>query len=122
MCIFMGVGGVLSFHQLNGCQLGEILPQGPVGNVWRHLEQNSHNWEGRVDGGPHIESELKQFFFFLPLTGAVSLSGTDSGLWAVEGGNKLVCSGLLKASKSNLISGSVMSIEEKTRTKEIGKL
>lgn len=52
--------------------------------------------------------------------GAVSLSGTDSGLWAVEGGNKLVCSGLLKASKSNLISGSVMSIEEKTRTKEIG--
>ncbi|KAF6321553.1 prenylcysteine oxidase 1 [Rhinolophus ferrumequinum] len=51
--------------------------------------------------------------------GAVSLTCTDSGLWAVEGGNKLVCSGLLKASKSNLISGSVMSIEEKTRTKEI---
>ncbi|XP_066234140.1 prenylcysteine oxidase 1 [Saccopteryx leptura] len=50
--------------------------------------------------------------------GAVSLTGTDSGLWAVEGGNKLVCSGLLQASKGNLISGSVMYIEEKTRTKE----
>lgn len=52
--------------------------------------------------------------------GAVSLACTDSGLWAVEGGNKLVCSGLLQASKSNLISGSVMSIEEKTRTKQTG--
>ncbi|XP_012501874.1 PREDICTED: prenylcysteine oxidase 1 [Propithecus coquereli] len=52
--------------------------------------------------------------------GAVSLSCSDSGLWAVEGGNKLVCSGLLQASKSNLISGSVMYIEEKTRTKQTG--
>ncbi|XP_059261883.1 prenylcysteine oxidase 1 [Mustela nigripes] len=52
--------------------------------------------------------------------GAVSLSSADSGLWAVKGGNKLVCSGLLQASKSNLISGSVMYIEEKTRTKHTG--
>ncbi|XP_054442786.1 prenylcysteine oxidase 1 isoform X1 [Pteronotus mesoamericanus] len=52
--------------------------------------------------------------------GAVSLSGADSGLWAVKGGNKLVCSGLLQASKSNLISGSVMYVEEKTRTKQTG--
>ncbi|XP_045405754.1 prenylcysteine oxidase-like [Lemur catta] len=52
--------------------------------------------------------------------GAVSLSAGDPGLWAVEGGNKLVCSGLLQASKSNLISGSVMYIEEKTRTKQTG--
>ncbi|XP_070285525.1 prenylcysteine oxidase 1 [Myotis yumanensis] len=52
--------------------------------------------------------------------GAVSLAGADSGLWAVEGGNKLVCSKLLQASKSNLISGSVMYIEEKTRTKQTG--
>lgn len=49
------------------------------------------------------------------------MSGADSGLWAVEGGNKLVCSGLLQASKSNLISGSVMYIEEKTRTKHTGE-
>uniref|UniRef100_A0A667GSV7 Prenylcysteine oxidase 1 n=1 Tax=Lynx canadensis TaxID=61383 RepID=A0A667GSV7_LYNCA len=52
--------------------------------------------------------------------GAVSMSCADSGLWAVEGGNKLVCSGLLRASKSNLITGSVMYIEEKTRTKRTG--
>ncbi|KAM6221157.1 prenylcysteine oxidase 1 [Rhynchocyon petersi] len=52
--------------------------------------------------------------------GAVSLAGAESGLWAVEGGNKLVCSGLLQASKGNLISGSVMYIEEKTRTKQTG--
>lgn len=65
---------------------------------------------------------IKTHFFFLLLTGAVSLACTDSGLWAVEGGNKLVCSGLLQASKSNLISGSVMSIEEKTRTKQTGEL
>ncbi|XP_060043146.1 prenylcysteine oxidase 1 [Erinaceus europaeus] len=52
--------------------------------------------------------------------GAVSMSAVDSGLWAVEGGNKLVCSRLLQASKSNLISGSVIYIEEKTRTKNTG--
>ncbi|XP_037383466.1 prenylcysteine oxidase 1 [Talpa occidentalis] len=52
--------------------------------------------------------------------GAVSMAGADSGLWAVEGGNKLVCSGLLQASKSILITGSVMYIEEKTRTKNTG--
>uniref|UniRef100_UPI003704D4C5 Ancestral Prenylcysteine Oxidase 1 (PCYOX1) n=1 Tax=Mammalia TaxID=40674 RepID=UPI003704D4C5 len=52
--------------------------------------------------------------------GAVSLAGADSGLWSVEGGNKLVCSGLLQASKARLISGSVTSIEEKTRTKQTG--
>ncbi|XP_037662901.1 prenylcysteine oxidase 1 isoform X2 [Choloepus didactylus] len=52
--------------------------------------------------------------------GAVSLAGAESGLWAIEGGNKLACSGLLQASKSNLISGSVMYIEEKIRTKQTG--
>ncbi|CAO2605729.1 Prenylcysteine oxidase 1 [Lemmus lemmus] len=48
--------------------------------------------------------------------GAVSMTAADSNLWAVEGGNKVVCSGLLQASSSNLISGSVVSIEEKTRS------
>lgn len=52
--------------------------------------------------------------------GAVSMSCTDSGLWSVEGGNKLVCSRLLQASKSNLIPGSVMFIEDKTRTRNTG--
>nr|XP_056716074.1 prenylcysteine oxidase 1 [Euleptes europaea] len=49
--------------------------------------------------------------------GAVSLAGADSGLWSVEGGNKLVCTGLLYASKAQLISGAVISIEEKIRQK-----
>lgn len=52
--------------------------------------------------------------------GAVSISAADSNLWAVEGGNKVVCSGLLQASSSNLITGAVVSIEEKTRAKQTG--
>ncbi|KAM4677575.1 prenylcysteine oxidase 1 [Discoglossus pictus] len=47
--------------------------------------------------------------------GGVSLAGVDSGLWAVEGGNKLVCSGLIYASKAQLIPGTVTSVQEKTR-------
>ncbi|XP_036604530.1 prenylcysteine oxidase 1 [Trichosurus vulpecula] len=52
--------------------------------------------------------------------GAVSLAGIDSGLWAVEGGNKRVCEELLQFSKASLISGSVMHIEEKARTTQTG--
>ncbi|XP_075457450.1 prenylcysteine oxidase 1 isoform X4 [Ascaphus truei] len=52
--------------------------------------------------------------------GAVSLAGTDSGLWAVEGGNKLVCSGLLYASKAQLIQGTVTFVQEKTRPSRTG--
>ncbi|XP_029459863.1 prenylcysteine oxidase 1 [Rhinatrema bivittatum] len=52
--------------------------------------------------------------------GAVSLAGTDSGLWAVEGGNKRVCSGLLYSSKAQFILGTVFSIEEKTRPRRTG--
>lgn len=53
--------------------------------------------------------------------GAVSLAGTDSGLWAVEGGNKIVCTGLLYASKANLIRGMVTSVEEKIRPLRTGE-
>uniref|UniRef100_A0AAZ1X5I3 Prenylcysteine lyase domain-containing protein n=1 Tax=Oreochromis aureus TaxID=47969 RepID=A0AAZ1X5I3_OREAU len=35
--------------------------------------------------------------------GAVSLAGAQNNLWAVEGGNKLVCSGLLKMASANLL-------------------
>ncbi|KAJ7325049.1 hypothetical protein JRQ81_018069 [Phrynocephalus forsythii] len=47
--------------------------------------------------------------------GAVSLAGADSGLWSIEGGNKLACTGLLEASKAHGISGTVISLEEKAR-------
>ncbi|XP_058864578.1 prenylcysteine oxidase 1-like [Acipenser ruthenus] len=52
--------------------------------------------------------------------GAVSLAGADSGLWAVEGGNKLVCSGLLYHSKATLIPGKVTSITVKPRPSKTG--
>lgn len=42
--------------------------------------------------------------------GAVSLAGAQANLWAVEGGNKLVCSGLLKTSKAHLIHAQVQTI------------
>lgn len=42
--------------------------------------------------------------------GAVSLAGAQNNLWAVEGGNKLVCSGLLKMANANLLQAKVDSI------------
>uniref|UniRef100_A0AAZ1XGV5 Prenylcysteine lyase domain-containing protein n=1 Tax=Oreochromis aureus TaxID=47969 RepID=A0AAZ1XGV5_OREAU len=42
--------------------------------------------------------------------GAVSLAGAQNNLWAVEGGNKLVCSGLLKMASANLLQAQVNSI------------
>lgn len=52
--------------------------------------------------------------------GAVSLAGSDSGLWAVDGGNKRVCSGLLYNSKSELIPAKVTSITVKVRPSKSG--
>uniref|UniRef100_A0A3Q4BZU9 Prenylcysteine oxidase 1 n=1 Tax=Mola mola TaxID=94237 RepID=A0A3Q4BZU9_MOLML len=52
--------------------------------------------------------------------GYVSLAGTDSGLWAVDGGNKRVCSGLLYHSKSELITARVTSISLKLRPSKTG--
>ncbi|XP_040849185.1 prenylcysteine oxidase 1 isoform X1 [Ochotona curzoniae] len=69
---------------------------------------------------PVMRTNYGQSLGINTFVGAVSMACTDSGLWAVEGGNKLVCSRLLQASKSNLISASVVSIEEKTRTKQTG--
>lgn len=52
--------------------------------------------------------------------GAVSLAGADSGLWAVDGGNKRVCTGLLYHSKSELIPARVTSISVKVRPSKTG--
>lgn len=52
--------------------------------------------------------------------GAVSLAGADSGLWAVDGGNKRVCGGLLYHSKSELIPARVTSISVKVRPSKTG--
>ncbi|XP_048399736.1 prenylcysteine oxidase-like isoform X2 [Stegostoma tigrinum] len=42
--------------------------------------------------------------------GAVSIAGVQAGLWAVEGGNKLVCSQLLDSAKVNVVHTTVTSI------------
>ncbi|KAG7476658.1 hypothetical protein MATL_G00085190 [Megalops atlanticus] len=52
--------------------------------------------------------------------GAVSLAGTDPGLWAVDGGNKKVCSGLLYHSKAELIPAQVTAISTKQRPIKTG--
>ncbi|XP_028921879.1 prenylcysteine oxidase 1 [Ornithorhynchus anatinus] len=52
--------------------------------------------------------------------GAVSLAGAESGLWSVEGGNKLVCSGLLSASGARLVPGAVTAVEGRTRSGPTG--
>ncbi|XP_017265964.1 prenylcysteine oxidase 1 [Kryptolebias marmoratus] len=52
--------------------------------------------------------------------GSVSLAGADSGLWAVDGGNKKVCTGLLYNSKSEIIPAKVTSISVKVRPSKKG--
>ncbi|XP_049598777.1 prenylcysteine oxidase-like [Syngnathus scovelli] len=42
--------------------------------------------------------------------GAVSLASAHSNLWAVEGGNKLLCDGLLKFAEANLLQARVTSV------------
>ncbi|KAF3828430.1 hypothetical protein GH733_004884 [Mirounga leonina] len=42
--------------------------------------------------------------------GAMSLAGAQGSLWSVEGGNKLVCSSLLKLTKANVIHATVTSV------------
>ncbi|KAM6341860.1 prenylcysteine oxidase 1 [Podargus strigoides] len=54
--------------------------------------------------------------------GAVSLAGVESGLWSVKGGNKLICTGLIYASKAEFIPGTVLSIEPKIRPRPSGDL
>ncbi|XP_072257069.1 prenylcysteine oxidase 1-like [Pyxicephalus adspersus] len=44
------------------------------------------------------------------LVGAMSLAGAQGNMWAVEGGNKLVCSGLLKLTKANVIHARVTAV------------
>uniref|UniRef100_A0A3B1K477 Prenylcysteine oxidase 1 n=1 Tax=Astyanax mexicanus TaxID=7994 RepID=A0A3B1K477_ASTMX len=52
--------------------------------------------------------------------GAVALARADSGLWAVDGGNKRVCSGLMYHSKAELIQARVTAISTRTRPSKSG--
>ncbi|XP_055676353.1 LOW QUALITY PROTEIN: prenylcysteine oxidase 1 [Falco peregrinus] len=65
--------------------------------------------------GPVMRVNYGQGVNINAFVGAVSLAGAESGLWSVKGGNNLVCSGLISASKAEVIPGTVLSIEPKTR-------
>ncbi|XP_060712464.1 prenylcysteine oxidase 1-like [Hemiscyllium ocellatum] len=53
--------------------------------------------------------------------GMMALTAVHSDLWAVEGGNKLLCSGLLYSAKVNLIKGKVTAITSKRRLLRTGE-
>ncbi|XP_043939064.1 prenylcysteine oxidase 1 [Protopterus annectens] len=52
--------------------------------------------------------------------GAVSLAGAQPDVWAVKGGNRLVCKGLIYAANSQLTEGRVTSIEYQNRPSRAG--
>lgn len=58
----------------------------------------------------YLLSNCSGVFFCVLSLGAMSLAGAQGNMWAVEGGNKLVCSGLLKMTKANVIHARVMAV------------
>ncbi|KAI3362361.1 hypothetical protein L3Q82_012660 [Scortum barcoo] len=69
---------------------------------------------------PIIRVDFGQSVRINGFVGAVSLAGVGSDLWAVDGGNRKVCSGLLYHSKSELIPAKVTSISVKVRPSKTG--
>ncbi|XP_061606902.1 prenylcysteine oxidase-like isoform X1 [Phyllopteryx taeniolatus] len=59
---------------------------------------------------PVIRLDYGQNVSIPAFVGAVSLASAHSNLWAVEGGNKLVCEGLLKMANANLVPARVTSV------------
>ncbi|XP_063301296.1 prenylcysteine oxidase-like [Pelobates fuscus] len=57
-----------------------------------------------------IKANYGQSVAIPALVGAMSLAGAQGNMWAVEGGNKLVCSGLLKMTKANVLHAKVKAI------------
>uniref|UniRef100_A0A8B9DNH6 Prenylcysteine oxidase 1 like n=1 Tax=Anser cygnoides TaxID=8845 RepID=A0A8B9DNH6_ANSCY len=57
-----------------------------------------------------LRSSYGQSVLVPAFAGAMSLAGAQGSTWAVEGGNKLVCSGLLKLTKANVIPARVTGI------------
>ncbi|XP_056430737.1 prenylcysteine oxidase-like [Hyla sarda] len=57
------------------------------------------------------------------LAGAMSLAGAQGNMWSVEGGNRLICSSLLKLTKANVIHARVTAVSlhntEKKRLYEV---
>ncbi|KYO20164.1 prenylcysteine oxidase-like [Alligator mississippiensis] len=58
-----------------------------------------------------LRSSYGQSMLLVPaFAGAMSLAGAQGNTWAVEGGNKLVCSGLLKLTKANVVHARVTNV------------
>ncbi|XP_017566709.1 prenylcysteine oxidase-like isoform X2 [Pygocentrus nattereri] len=73
----------------------------------------------------NVVTPLSRFAFgqtadLTALVGAVSLACADSGQWAVDGGNKRVCSELLSHTKAELIQARVTDISLKMKPSESG--
>ncbi|KAL7847974.1 hypothetical protein AOLI_G00226920 [Acnodon oligacanthus] len=73
----------------------------------------------------NIVTPLSRFAFgqtadLTALVGAVSLACADSGQWAVDGGNKRVCSELLSHTKAELIQARVTDISLKMKPSKSG--
>lgn len=64
-----------------------------------------------VDSPAPLPTSSESPLAIFPLClGAMALAGAQGILWSVEGGNKLVCSGLLKLTKANVIHATVTSV------------
>uniref|UniRef100_A0A8C4WYH5 Prenylcysteine oxidase 1 like n=1 Tax=Eptatretus burgeri TaxID=7764 RepID=A0A8C4WYH5_EPTBU len=69
---------------------------------------------------PVIRTNYGQGTNISAFVGAVALLGVQSGLWSIEGGNKLMCFGLLYAAKARLWTARVTSIAFKKRPRKKG--
>ncbi|XP_063304724.1 prenylcysteine oxidase 1-like [Pelobates fuscus] len=63
---------------------------------------------------PAIRHDFSQLPRINAFVGALTLTATYTKLWSIEGGNMLVCPGLLEASEAQLIKGTVTSVQENT--------
>ncbi|XP_010876056.2 prenylcysteine oxidase 1 [Esox lucius] len=94
----------LSNQTLEEAMLGEGFSQSFLNEVVAPITRVNYGQSVRISG----------------FAGAVALAGADSGLWAVDGGNKKVCSGLLYHSKVDLIQARVTAVSVKQRQSKAG--
>ncbi|XP_032806540.1 prenylcysteine oxidase 1 [Petromyzon marinus] len=101
--LLLALGGE-AFIELTKHSLEEVL--GERGVSQRFLQELV---------GAAIRTNYGQSPNIAAFVGAVCLAGAQPGLWAVEGGNNLVCTGLLYAAKAQLQHARVTSISFKKR-------
>ncbi|KAM8794647.1 prenylcysteine oxidase 1-like [Eudromia elegans] len=104
-------------HALGGNNFIQMLNQ----TIDEHMQEAgfSQKFINEVIG-PVMRVNYGQGVNMNAFVGIISLTGVEPGIWSVKGGNKLVCSGLIHAAKAQLISGTVLSIEPKTRPDPAG--